>query len=68
MVGEMNRGSAMADDASLWNKPITPRGLMHVALFVCFFPFSMLVYFPRTSLVIAGAIGIGAILLLGAMR
>lgn len=43
---------AMDDDESLWNKPITLRGLMHVALFVCLFPFSMLFYFPRTSLVL----------------
>lgn len=37
------------------DKPITLRSLMHVALFVCLFPFSMLVYFPLTSLVIGVA-------------
>jgi hypothetical protein len=43
------------NDKSILDKPITGRGLMHCALFICFFPFSMLVYFPLTSLVIGVA-------------
>lgn len=50
------------------DKPITLRRLMHAALFVCFFPFSMPVYFPRASLVCVGAIGIGAVFILWGIR
>lgn len=51
------------------DKPITLRRLMHAALFVCFFPFSMPFYFPRTSLAcVAGVVLMAILISHGAMR